>query len=199
MVHNQTNMPFSVNFLQQTARNPGTSAGRPVDPCLSRPVSPCLSRPGVPETLGRCPDRFLKFVCLFPGNQTATRNGGWVLDGNYRNHGQTKTTRKRKRHININFVLWWGDAGTTSQLTGQNSLCVLLRIKKIKHFLLVNLLVVPGLTGFSKSVCVKSLCAFSLAWALGFWNPPRLPLPQSPSKLGLPLQKLRPCSEFLLL
>ena len=50
---------------------------------------------------------------------------------------------------------------TTSRLTGQKSLCVLLRNQK-KHFLLVNRLVFPGLTACSKSLYVKSLCAFFL-------------------------------------
>ena len=51
---------------------------------------------------------------------------------------------------------------TTGWLTGQRSLCVLLRTHQNKHFLLVNQLVVPGLTAFSKRLCAKSLCAFFL-------------------------------------
>ena len=44
------------------------------------------------------------------------------------------------------------------------SLCVLLRTRENKHFLLANQLVVLGLTTFfAKCWCVKSLCAF-LAW-----------------------------------
>ena len=37
------------------------------------------------------------------------------------------------------------------------------RFLENKRFLLVNRLVAPGLTAFSKSLCVKSLCAFFLS------------------------------------
>ena len=84
--------------------------------------------------------------------------------------------RKRNRHIDINILLWCPvDPGTTGQLTGQKCLCVLLRNQKNKRFLLVNRLVVPGLTAFSKSLCVKSLCAFFLPDPLGSTEPFRGP------------------------
>ena len=63
------------------------------------------------------------------------------------------------------------DPGTQSgRLTRQRSLCVFSAHRKISHLLLVNRLVVPGLTAVSKSLCVKvfflclflSLCAFFL-------------------------------------
>ena len=70
-------------------------------------------------------------------------------------------SRKRKRHININFRSDEGpvDPRTTGRLTGQKSLCVLLRTRRKKHFRLVNRLVVLGLATFQKSLCATSLCA----------------------------------------
>ena len=61
--------------------------------------------------------------------------------------------------MNIHFLLW---SGTTGRLTGQKSLCVILRDQENKQFLLVNRLVVTGLTAFSRSLCVKRLCDFFL-------------------------------------
>ena len=57
------------------------------------------------------------------------------------------------------------------------------RKKKEKQFLLVNRLVVPGLTALSKILCVKSLCAFFLpelklffprTFLLQFWKLPKV-------------------------
>ena len=68
--------------------------------------------------------------------------------------------REKKRHININFLLWltsrwpWDKRLVVPGLTGPKNVCV------YKLFPLVNRRVVPGLSRLSKSLCVQSLCAF---------------------------------------
>ena len=53
-------------------------------------------------------------------------------------------------------------------------MCVLLRTRKMKHFLLVNRLVVPGLTVFSKSLCVSEA-----------WGPPQFQEKRSRSEKAI--------------
>ena len=53
------------------------------------------------------------------------------------------------------------DPGTTGWLTGQKSLCILLRNQEQRHFLLVNRLVVPGLPPFQHIYVLKVYVPFS--------------------------------------
>ena len=72
--------------------------------------------------------------------------------------------KKRKGHININFLLWLGSGWPWDNrpVNRTKNAWVLFRTQENKHFLLVDRLVVPGLTAFSKSLCVKSLCTIFL-------------------------------------
>ena len=108
------------------------------------------------------------------------RSGSSCLGGRFDFRERTRTFVHQNRRVaiqrnieaparekdtqNISFCSGQGpvDSRTTGWLTRQTSLCVLLRTQKSKHFLLVNRLVVPGLTAFSKSLCVKSWCALFL-------------------------------------
>ena len=77
---------------------------------------------------------------------------------------------REKRHININFLLWltsrwpWDKRLVVPGLTGPKSYVLASKHRKYKLVPLVNRRVVPGLSRLSKSLCVQTLCAFSLPY-----------------------------------